>query len=203
MHRDVELPTGDLLIHAGDITFFSKRSSVLADFNDWLGEQPHRYKVVIPGNHDRLLSLPENRRLITKAHLLINSGVELGGAKIWGSPITIHPDVAFGLPDLAARRELWTKIPDGLDILVTHGPPAGVLDGTSSEGPGSGCAELRKAIALKQPRVHVFGHAHGAYGTKAIANTLFINAALAGKFGDLDKAPVWFTMELRNLRKGM
>jgi hypothetical protein len=48
LHRDVDVPDGDLLIHAGDITFFSRRPSVLTDFNDWLGELPHLYKVVIP-----------------------------------------------------------------------------------------------------------------------------------------------------------
>ena len=58
LHRDVRVPDGDMLIYAGDITFFSKNPSVLTDFNDWLGELPHKYKVVIPGNHDRLLEQP-------------------------------------------------------------------------------------------------------------------------------------------------
>jgi len=55
LHRDVDVPDGDLLIHAGDVTFFSQRPTVLIDFNDRLAELPHKYKVVIPGNHDTLL----------------------------------------------------------------------------------------------------------------------------------------------------
>jgi hypothetical protein len=68
LHRDVDVPDGDLLIHAGDITFFSRRPSVLADFNEWLGEQPHRYEVVIPGNHDLLLEDEAKRNAIANAH---------------------------------------------------------------------------------------------------------------------------------------
>lgn len=82
LHRDLLLPAGDLLIHAGDITFFSHSGVVLDDFNDWLREQPHRYKVVIPGNRDSLLLLPEHRKRITNAHLLIISGIELGGVRL-------------------------------------------------------------------------------------------------------------------------
>jgi hypothetical protein len=40
LHRDVEVPPGDLLIHAGDSTFFSRQPAVLSDFNLWLGELP-------------------------------------------------------------------------------------------------------------------------------------------------------------------
>jgi predicted phosphohydrolase len=117
-----------MLIYAGDITFFSKRTSVLEDFNDWLGELPHKYKVVIPGNHDRLLEQPKHQRTIANAHLLINTGVELGGLKIWGSPATPYADTAFGIPTAEAREKHWEAMPAGLDILITHGPPLNVLD---------------------------------------------------------------------------
>src|ERR1700734_3849634 len=88
LHRDVEVPPGDLLIHAGDITFCSRDPAVLPNFNEWLGELPHPHKVVIPGNHDSLLLRETGRNQITNAHLLINSGVEVEGLRIWGSPVT-------------------------------------------------------------------------------------------------------------------
>jgi len=50
-HRDVDVPDGDLLIHAGDFTFFGNRDDAV-DFNDWLGGLPHPHKVVVAGNHD-------------------------------------------------------------------------------------------------------------------------------------------------------
>ncbi|PYT99748.1 MAG: hypothetical protein DMG38_10550 [Acidobacteria bacterium] len=52
LHRDLDLPPGDILIHAGDFLFFGKQSSELRDFNDWLGELPHHFKLVVPGNHN-------------------------------------------------------------------------------------------------------------------------------------------------------
>jgi hypothetical protein len=49
LHRELSVPAGDLFIHAGDFTFFSERLSMYRDFNEWLGELPHTYKLVVPG----------------------------------------------------------------------------------------------------------------------------------------------------------
>src|SRR3974390_3032336 len=87
LHRELDVPHGDLLIHAGDFTFFNHVSKI-RDFNDWLGEFPPRHKVVIPGNHDRVFHKdPLARRQITNAELLINESVTLCGLNIWGSPV--------------------------------------------------------------------------------------------------------------------
>ena len=45
LHRQLDVPSGDLLIHAGDFTFDSKPPSVVSDFNAWLGSLPHHHKV--------------------------------------------------------------------------------------------------------------------------------------------------------------
>ena len=47
-HRDCEIPNGDVLIHAGDFTRYGKRADA-DDFNKWLGELPHRHKIVVNG----------------------------------------------------------------------------------------------------------------------------------------------------------
>ena len=52
LHREVDVPPGDVLIHAGDFSVFSKSLRQIEDYNDWLGELPHRWKLVIPGNHE-------------------------------------------------------------------------------------------------------------------------------------------------------
>jgi hypothetical protein len=101
---------------------------VLTDFNLWLSELPHRHKVVIPGNHDLLLTQDIGREQITNAHLLISSGVEIEGLSIWGSPITPYGNVAFGISGRSERAEHWSSIHERLDILVTHEPPHRVLD---------------------------------------------------------------------------
>src|ERR1039458_8925036 len=71
LHRELTVPDGDLLIHAGDFTFFSKRPSMLRDFDDWLGELPHRYKIIVPGNHEYILEEPRNRAAIMNAEMLV------------------------------------------------------------------------------------------------------------------------------------
>jgi Icc-related predicted phosphoesterase len=189
LHRDVRVPEGDLLIHAGDITFFSRRPSVLADFNDWLGELPHKYKVVIPGNHDTLLENMANRQIITNAHLLINSGVELDGLKVWGTPVTALNSGAFAVPQDQARAAVWARIPSDSDVLITHIPPARILDGAPGTSEHAGCSSLRNSYQRIRPRLHVFGHVHSAAGYRPTAHTIFVNAALAGELGDLDKEP--------------
>lgn len=85
LHREVEVSAGDLLIHTGDFTMFSKSAAAILDFNDWLGELLHFWKIVVPGNHEFFLEAdPSRRKLITNATLLINESIEIMGLKVWG-----------------------------------------------------------------------------------------------------------------------
>ena len=55
----------------------------------------------------------------------------------------------------------WELIPDNIDILITHGPPLGVLDHTNNHV-RVGCADLLYEVRHRiRPRVHLFGHIHG------------------------------------------
>ena len=190
LHRELAVPDGDLLIHAGDFTFFSQRPSMVRDFSNWLGELPHRYKVVIPGNHEYLLEEPRERDILTNATLLVDSGAVIEGVHIWGSPVTPLYGGAFGLSNPADRKRHWAQIPDGTDILITHGPPLGILDHAPHSQRKEGCPELLKAVLEGRPRLHVFGHIHAGYGTLATKDTLFVNAALFGELGELDRPPI-------------
>ena len=78
---------------------------------------------------------------------------------------------------MIARK--WASIPEGLDILVTHGPPMGILDRTATDE-AVGCEALRDRIAAMErpPRLHVFGHIHEAYGIHETPATIFANASI-------------------------
>ncbi|KAF2255050.1 Metallo-dependent phosphatase [Trematosphaeria pertusa] len=58
-------------------------------------------------------------------------------------------------------------IPEGVDIVMTHGPPKYILDSTS-DGRSAGCEHLRRAIARTRPKLHCFGHVHRGYGAQRI-----------------------------------
>ena|ERR1700722_6609222 len=109
-----------------------------------------------------------------------------------------HPygNVAFGIAGSAERAWHWSAIPNDLDILVTHGPPYRVLDCPPGETHHGGDPELRAAVIRKRPRLHVFGHVHSAYGMRPTRRTLFVNAALFGELGDLDKEPIVLRLNL-------
>jgi calcineurin-like phosphoesterase family protein len=197
LHRELAVPPGDLLIHAGDFTIYSKRPWMYRNFDLWLGGLPHRHKIIIPGNHEYLLEDPRQRGAITNATLLVDSGVEVEGIRIWGSPVTPLYGGAFGLSRPGDRKNHWARIPEGLDILITHGPPLGILD----HGPGSqrheGCPELREAALQAKPRLHVFGHVHAGYGILRTPDTLFVNASLLGEDGGVSGEPIVIDLKAR------
>mgnify|MGYP000880105010 CR=1 FL=1 len=176
-HRDLAVPEGDLLLCAGDISLRGEES-VVRDFDRWMGEQPHRHKIVIAGNHDLCFERgPAARRWLMHTRYLQDELAVVEGLRVWGSPW--QPwflDWAFNLARGEALREKWDMIPDGTDILLTHGPPFGVLDRTV-RGESVGCEELLAAVRRVRPRLHVFGHIHEGYGVSEAEGTLFVNAS--------------------------
>lgn len=195
LHRELDVPDGDILIHAGDFTMFSKSASAILDFNEWLGELPHRWKILIPGNHEFFLEAePSRRRLLSNATILINEGVEIAGLKIWGSPVTPLYGGAFGMSSPADRVRLYATIPEDVDILVTHGPPYRILDLSPGALHHAGCPQLLEAVIRMKPKLHIFGHIHGAHGMVSTEDTLFVNASLLGPGGDLDSPPIVLSM---------
>lgn len=187
-HRPLEVPEGDVLVHAGDMC---RRGSLdeLSLAADWIRAMPHRHKIVVAGNHDWAFALhPAEARAIFDGDgmtYLEDAGATIDGVRFWGSPWqpAFH-GWAFNLargPELAAR---WALIPEGLDVLITHGPPAGIGDRSSMTG-RTGCADLRARVATVRPRVHLFGHIHEDGGAWPLDGTCFVNCTT----WESDRAP--------------
>jgi predicted phosphodiesterase len=184
------VPDGDVLIHAGDST---KRGTMaqLREVAMFLRGLPHAHKIIIAGNHE--FGLQEDPGLgadLFEDAYLCDTGREIEGVTIWGSPW--QPwffDWAFNLPRGEKLREKWALIPDGIDVLVTHGPPQGILDRTVV-GEDVGCEELLAALVRVRPRLHVFGHIHEAYGSIRIGPTLYVNASNCTLSYEPNNAPV-------------
>jgi len=117
------------------------------------------------------------------ATVLIHQSIEVKGVKFFGSPTSVkHPLLGvrhsgFQLPR-DETYQIWRDIPDDTNILITHGPPGGILDNPFLFALGGrGDYELTKRIDIVRPQFHVFGHYHECYGVYQTNTTTFINAA--------------------------
>ena len=191
------LPDGDVFVHAGDLVRKGTLDE-LAGVAAWIRALPHRHKVVVAGNHDWCFA-----RERAAACAMLGDGVvyledeaaTIAGVRFYGSPW--QPEYngwAFNLPRGAALAEKWARIPAGVDVLVTHGPPYGVGDDLGSGLPDrQGCVDLRVAVLRARPKLHLFGHIHqdgGVWsdGVVSYANVTTWECARAPTVIDLDPA---------------
>jgi len=197
-HRDVKLPKGDMIIHAGDLTRGGQKNESI-DFLRWFGDLDFTYKIFIAGNHDFFFeneSQQEIDALIPADIIYLNdSGVSIEGLKIWGSPI--QPwfyDWAFNRQRGADILAHWSLIPDDTNILITHGPAHGILDLTASNE-SVGCNDLLSRIRKVNPQVHISGHIHEAYGELERFGIKFINASVVNANYIMTNEPIEIELE--------
>lgn len=179
-HGHFTLRGGDLLIHAGDCTG-NGSDSAIQQFINWMELQPYTHKVLIPGNHDwgfeKNFAYWKDECDRRNIHLLNDSGTTIEGISIWGSPITpwFH-SWAFNRHRGSDIEKHWSIIPEETEILVTHGPPQGILDMTFG-GDFAGCDDLLAKILKTNVKLHVFGHIHEGRGTLYKHGKTFVNAS--------------------------
>lgn len=184
MHDKVVVPGGDVLIHAGDFcnqgTFQDAKK-----FVQWLSVLPHKHKIIIAGNHDRILEtdLQISDLLFGGiAEYLLDSETVINEIKFYGSPY--QPEFcnwSFNLPTGGKElKQKWAMIPDDTDVLITHCPPEGVLDKVNIGGTNAGCKHLRDRVKKIKPKLHLFGHIHEGRGVNvhALAPTWCINTTI-------------------------
>ncbi len=86
-----------------------------------------------------------------------------------------------------------------MDVLITHGPPANILDLTISHQ-HAGCAELLKCIKQIKPRLHVFGHIHEGYGREEQDSTIFVNASTCDLRYKPSQPPITVDLEVKGTK---
>lgn len=168
-HNRLKLPKGDVLIHAGDATQIGRVEECL-DFIIWFQAQPFRYKLFVPGNHDfgfdresflRNLMHSPNKGV----YFLQDSGVEIDGLFFYGTPWVPNLEGWAFYGDELLLTLKFAKIPDRTNVLITHGPPEGLMDDC---GTHVGSRELKKRLEqlsyFGNLKLHVFGHIHEGYG---------------------------------------
>jgi len=195
-HKNIDVPEGDFIIHCGDVSSRGYKSEI-ESFLDWFSELPHRNKIMIPGNHDFFFEeyydtakdMVDSRGIVC----LIDSGIEIEEIKFWGSPITPYfHNWAFNRYRGSSIEQHWNKIPEGIDVLLTHGPPAYLQNHLSMvlEGEDVGCQDLYKAIQRVKPKINAFGHIHEGYGTSEEDGVLYMNCSILNRRYSIQNKPI-------------
>ncbi|KAI6839532.1 hypothetical protein KC340_g17184 [Hortaea werneckii] len=192
------LPSGDILIHAGDLTNQGSLSEIQKAVS-WLSKADFKTKIVIAGNHDLSLDpdyrlkhaegwkvqpeptdAAECRRLLAEndsfiylqhtSHVITIPEKNLS-LKVFGSPYS--PDRgrqnwAFQYEAETEAARLWSGIPDDTDIIVSHTPAKGICDASRHWTEGGCPGLLREGLWRVRPLLHVCGHCHEGRGAKVV-----------------------------------
>jgi len=178
------LPAADLIIHSGDAAV-AGHSKEVTNFLVWLSKLNYKHKIFVAGNHDDCLHEAKSIKeyLPPNLYYLCNNCITIEGIKFWGIPYFTMDDVNGLCP------HFMSQIPTDTDVLITHRPPFGILDKTDNS---YGCIHLLQAVQKVQPRYHLFGHVHGAYGIQKSKTTTFVNASLLTEKHELTNKPFLF-----------
>lgn len=144
--------------------------------------------VLVPGNNESHDELVTACKSWTRAKVLHGSGVEIGGHHFFGLgggiPVTPFGSWSYDFSEDEGAR-LLVNCPSGA-VLISHSPPKGAVD-VSSSGRSLGSTAVRDAIARLKPKLVVCGHIHGSAGQRAfVGSTPVINAGPQGVLFTLD-----------------
>lgn len=166
-----DMPKADVLVHTGDFSNYGSEEEVLPAL-EWLMALPYKHIIFVAGNHDLCLydaesidGLPDN------VHFLHNSGVVIDKVSFYGLTWT-NPN---------------TEYTGKFDVLISHEPPIGILDKEMNVHWGS--AQVLDFVSKKQPKYHLFGHAHRNYGIVELGKTIYSNASLTNLENKICNAP--------------
>ena len=192
-YSNVLLPPADVLIHAGD---FCNSGNLLdfISFSKHIKNLNYEHILLCPGNHDRCVEtdfLLCKSFLSNNVHLLINGSITLNGLHFHCCAYQpFFNNWAFNVADSNERSKLFEKIPENTNVLITHCPPAGILDKLES-GEHVGDIALKARIPmLPELKLNVFGHIHNKYGIKKTKKVTYVNASLCNERYELTNAPI-------------
>jgi Icc-related predicted phosphoesterase len=194
LHEQLVIPDGiDVVVHSGDASNYRDpylNESQLIRFLEWFAKLSIPCKIFVPGNHDTSMEMGLVTKDFAKSlgiEVLINEELVINEVRFWGSPYTpTYGDWAY-MKSRQKINRVWDFIPDDVDVLITHGPPYGVLDSTygyNNKPELAGCSALMKRVVKINPKLMLFGHIHSVddirnSGTRTLSNlqTVFSNGS--------------------------
>jgi Icc-related predicted phosphoesterase len=193
LHK-ITVPDGDVLIHAGDFGAAGNMEEWKRFLHDF-SKLPHKHKLATFGNHDvrnsSWLPMIKAEALYLGIHILVDEAIKIKGVKFYMSPWVPQYGMWFWMRHRGEHiGRKWDNIPDDTDVLVTHGPPHGILDMSPYDHVHAGCEELRKRVDLMPKlKAHIFGHIHDGYGIVQMGQTMFYNVAVCNERYTPDNPP--------------
>lgn len=171
MHNYLTVPKGiDMIIHSGDASNYMDpiiNHNEMWDFKEWWNNLEVKYKIYVAGNHDTSIEKgifsKNNLENNDNSFYLENDEVEIEGLKFYGSPYQpLFGNWSFQRADNKLFK-MWENIPEDTDILITHGPPKGILDLAENRDHKleyCGDKHLFNRVMQIKPKYHLFGHIH-------------------------------------------
>lgn len=181
----------DILFYAGDSTNYHDiniNQSEFQSFFKWLRNYPAKHKVVIAGNHDAWATRSHNISTLFDYDIIYleHDMTTINGLTIVSSPYTPSYKNWYFMKNRSSIGKYWAKFPDKADIIITHGPPKGILDLTfeqdSEEIIMVGDKSLLNRVLEIKPKYHIFGHVHNNkdiinQGIRIYQDITFINCS--------------------------
>ena len=196
----LDIPDSDILVFAGDMQSSGYNDweiyEMVEFFKELIKNGKTKYVVIVPGNHDRTFEMFKKDtkeyfesyhsigiRYLEHEETIIN--IKDRNIRIYGEPYQPYfCNWAYNIKDLGKLKHIYSEIPEGLDILISHVPPLGILDQSFNWQTGEkhlGTLELKERLneMTEPPKLHVFGHIHGSGGKlKKIDSTTYVNASV-------------------------
>jgi Icc-related predicted phosphoesterase len=191
-HDSIILPRGEMIIHAGDVTKNGTEAEV-RDFLQWFSHLDYKYKIFIAGTHDHFFEQEPERvkEMIPSGVIYLEeSGVEIEGLNIWGSPMNAFNHGSAFSKSKDEIAEHWEKIPDNSDLVIIRTPAYGVLD-ENPQGEHLGCKDLLRRLVKVEPLYFVCGYPEGLHGSEYNHGIHFINASLMNEKFEIIYKPVF------------
>ena len=206
----------DVICFAGDIAptkgfgkwhVYDQKKWTVKKFNVWAQKYPEKHFVFTPGNHDFFpigqqmfgnIGHDWNCDFATNVHMLIDREVVIDGIRFYGSPWV--PIISYRWAFEAEHdvlHEKFSKIPEKVDVLLTHSPPhlstEEPIDRSLQNGgyEAFGSNELTQAIYAKSPRYAFCGHIHsGLHDRIVVGSTECYNVSRVDERYEIAYEPV-------------
>lgn len=189
-----KLPDADMYIIAGDLcpdfgpgTAFGsgmQEGWLHMKFANWLGSKLDKTYATL-GNHD-FVRKPQLEGL----PIFVDEELLIAGLRVWFTPWSNLFGGWAWMKPASELEGIYAKIPEGVDIIVSHGPAYGYGDRVpdrylvgprKDEDPHVGSKELLATLDRVKPQLLVCGHIHDGHGEYQYRDTRIINASLVNE----------------------